>query len=338
MNARALIVDGNSGRLVPAEIWIDDLRDDEVLVRVTHCGVCRSDLNRLRITDSSSNVPAVPGHEIVGEIVGAGRSVSGVSIGTRVGIGWQSGSCGHCEWCRQGQEHLCVDQEETCLGRSGGFATHVKVQSRFAVPIPERLDSAHAAPLLCAGITVFSPLIRHSIGADQKTAVVGIGGLGHLALQFLRAMGCAPDAFSRSPWKAEDARNFGAKNFFCLEDQRAQGDFVSTYDFVLSTSPGMSDVSGLIRMLRPQGILCLVGVPHEAIAFAAEDLIAFQKTIEGSPIGSPMLIAQMFRFAVGKGVIPRIECSSMTDANRVLARLTENQIRYRAVLVQDLEA
>jgi uncharacterized zinc-type alcohol dehydrogenase-like protein len=155
VDAAALTVNGDSGLLVKGSVFVDEVRDDEVLVRITHCGVCRSDLDRVSAPRPVPNVPIVPGHEIVGEIVQLGGSVSGLSVGTRVGIGWQSGSCGHCEWCRSGQEHLCPDQEETCIGRSGGFASRIKVQSRFAVPVPEGLDSAHAAPLLCAGIAVY---------------------------------------------------------------------------------------------------------------------------------------------------------------------------------------
>ncbi len=327
MKALALTVDGDGGLLVPACICIDELRDHEVLVRITHCGVCRSDLNRI----------GIPGHEIVGEVVQVGRGVSDLPTGVRVGIGWQSGSCGRCEWCVNHQEHLCADQEETCIGRPGGFATHIKVQSRFAVPVPESLDSPHAVPLLCAGITVFSPMIRHALHAGQRVAVVGIGGLGHLALQFMRALGCKPDAFSTSPSKEEDARRFGAEFFFCLEDNAAMEKIGSVYDFILSTSPAVSDLTCLLRILRPHGILCLVGLPRTEVTFAVDELIGFQKTIEGSPIGSPERIAQMFQFAIDKGVKPQIESFPMTEANRALERLAARKVRYRAVLVQDLD-
>ena len=286
MDAPALTVNSDSGLLGPGSISVDEVRDNEVLVRVTHCGVCRSDLARIAAPPPESTAPIVPGHEIVGEVVQLGRDVSGLSVGTRVGIGWQSGSCGRCEWCLSGQEHLCADQEETCIGRSGGFAARIKVQSRFAVPVPEGLDSVHAAPLLCAGVTVFSPMLRHRLRAGQRTAVVGIGGLGHLALQFLRALGCIPDAFSTSPLKARDARAFG-------------------------------------------------GLPRAHVTFAADELIGFQKTIEGSPIGSPETIAEMFRFAADRNVRPSVECFPMTQGNTALKRLAARQIRYRAVLLQD---
>jgi uncharacterized zinc-type alcohol dehydrogenase-like protein len=338
VDAPALTVDCDSGLLVPGSITVDEVRDTEVLVRITHCGVCRSDLGRIAAPRSVPNAPIVPGHEIVGEIIQLGRGVSGLRVGTRVGIGWQSGSCGRCEWCLSSQEHLCADQEETCVGRSGGFASRIKVQSRFAVRVPEGLDSAHAAPLLCAGITVYSPMLRHRLHEGQRAAVVGIGGLGHLALQFLRAQGCTPDAFSTSPSKVQDARAFGADSFFCLEDRNTLSKVRSTYDFIVSTSPGLSDLTELIRMLRPRGILCVVGLPQANATFAADELIGFQKTIEGSPIGSPEAIAEMFRFAVDRNVKPRIECFPMTDGNAALQRLANDQIRYRAVLIQDLDA
>jgi uncharacterized zinc-type alcohol dehydrogenase-like protein len=337
VETHALTVDCESGLLVRAKIPIEDLKDNEVLVRITHCGVCRSDIKRLRSPRSSSNTLVVPGHEIVGEVVQLGRDVSSLNVGTRVGIGWQSGSCGQCEWCMKNQEHLCADQEETCIERYGGFATHIKVQWRFAIPLPEGLDSAHAAPLLCAGITVFSPMVRHSLRPGQKTAVIGIGGLGHLALQFLRAMGCRPDAFSTSSSKAEDARAFGADAFFCLKDGKAPAQLDSTYDFILSTSPSVSDLSPWIRMLRPQGVLCLAGLPRGETTFSAEELIGFQKAIEGSPIGSVRTIAEMFQFVVANGVRPNIECFPMAGANKAIRRLEENQVRYRVVLIQDLD-
>jgi len=336
VNIRALVAGNKSGRLVPASIPIGNLRDDEVLVRITHCGVCRSDLTRVRSIDRPS-APLIAGHEIIGEIVRAGQGIRESRVGTRVGIGWQSASCGRCPWCSQGQEHLCLAQEETCVGRQGGFATHIKVQAQFAIPIPDVLPSAHAAPLMCAGITVFSPILRHAGRTRPRVAVVGIGGLGHLALQFLRALGCQADAFSTSPSKEEDARAFGAAGFFCLDDGDALDKMSSTYDFILSTTPALSDVTGLLRMLRPRGVLCLAGLPRERVVFAVEELIGFQKSIEGSPIGSPGDIAEMLKTAVEHGVSPRIECFPMSDANRALERLAGNQIRYRAVLVQDLE-
>ena len=337
MHAHALSVDSRKALLVRESIFLEDLRDDEILVRITHCGVCRSDLNRLRSEKPASGSRMVPGHEIVGEIVQTGRAVLHMCPGIRVGIGWQSGSCGACEWCMKGEEHLCLDQEETCIGRSGGFATHIKVQSGFAVPIPGELDSAAAAPMMCGGITVFSPIVRHAVNEEKRAAVIGIGGLGHLALQFLRAMGNSPDAYSSSRDKEEVARSFGASRFFRMDGIEWVERMSTVYDFILSTSPGLSNLTGLVRMLRPRGVLCLVGLPRMQVTFAADELIGFQKTIEGSPIGSPGAIAEMFRVAVEKRVRPKIECFPMTQANGAMERLSENRIRYRAVLVQNLE-
>jgi uncharacterized zinc-type alcohol dehydrogenase-like protein len=336
VNIRALSIDRESGLLVPVAAAIGDLQDNEVLVSVTHCGLCRSDLTRVRSANQGSVGLEIPGHEIVGEIVRVGAGVVAQRVGARVGIGWQAGCCGRCEWCSQGLEHLCLAQEETCIGRPGGFATHIKVQSRFAIPVPGELDSAQVAPLMCAGITVFSPIARHAARGGRRAAVVGIGGLGHLALQFLRAFGFRADAFSLSRSKEADARAFGAEGFICLQDRSAVERISSVYDFILSTSPGLSEVTGLIRMLRPRGVLCLVGLPRERIAFAAEELIGLQKVIEGSPIGSPDAISDMFQFAVKHGVRPRVESFPMTQANKALARLAADEIRYRAVIVQNL--
>ncbi|HEX4997546.1 MAG TPA: NAD(P)-dependent alcohol dehydrogenase [Terriglobia bacterium] len=336
MNAFALAAGHETGLLAPIPLDLDDPREGEVIVRVFHCGLCRSDLGRIESRFVAKNGPVIPGHEVIGEIVQVGRGVPNSRLGTRVGVGWQSASCGKCEWCLAEEEHLCGAQEETCVERPGGFATHVRVQSRFAVALPDRLDSAHAAPLLCAGITVYSPMARRNLHAGMRAAVIGVGGLGHLALQFLRAFGCEADAFSTTNSKEADAKRFGAAGFFSLRDELAARRIRSTYDFMICASPAVNELNGLIRMLRPRGILCLTGLPKTPATFDVERLIGYQKSIEGSPIGSPGRIAEMLRFAAERDVQPVVEMFPMTEANRALEKLGKNQVRYRAVLSQNL--
>ena len=184
----------------------------EVEIAITHCGICHSDLHLIANDWGISQYPFIPGHEIIGKVTAVGSEVKSLEVGQRVGLGWQSNSCGHCEWCLKGQENLCPEAEATCVHRNGGYADRVRANDRFVVPIPDALDSEHAAPLLCAGITVYNPMRINGINPSSRVGVVGIGGLGHLAIQFARVFGAEVTAFSTSPAKEKEARALGAQS------------------------------------------------------------------------------------------------------------------------------
>ncbi len=194
---------------------------NEVEIKISHCGVCHSDVHLIDNDWGISKYPFIPGHEIIGTVVAVGSAVKDRTMGERVGVGWQANSCGICEWCRQGEEHLCAKAQPTCVGRNGGFADKVRVNSRFAVPVPAGLESESAAPLLCAGITVYAPLRNHGVRPSSRVGVIGIGGLGHLGIQFARAFGAEVTAFSTSKDKAAEAKSLGAHHFVNTQDTGA---------------------------------------------------------------------------------------------------------------------
>ena len=265
-----------------------------------------------------------------------GRDVRALRKGERVGVGWQRGACLACEACLRGEENLCPDELATCVDHPGGFADRVRVDGRFAFPIPEALDSAQAAPLLCGGITVYAPLRRHARPA-MRVGVVGIGGLGHLALQFARAMGCEVTAFSASRDKEAAAHRFGASRFVATRDAKALRAAAGTLDFVLSTSFLARDWQGLLRTLRPNGVLCFVGVPDEPLRLDVGSLLGGQLGVTTSVIGGRAAIREMLDFAARHGVAPQVELRPLAEADAALDRVRKGRARFRVVLAAQLE-
>lgn len=318
--------------LLPLKYEPGDLRPQDIEVAVTHCGVCQADLHLIDNNWGVSQYPFIPGHEIVGTVTQVGEAVLHHAIGDRVGIGWQADSCGACEWCRRGQESLCPQAQPTCVGRHGGFASAIRINARFAVRLPDALDSQTAAPLLCAGVTVYHPMRAHGVSPASRVAVIGIGGLGHLALQFARAFGAEVTAFSTSPAKEQDALAMGAHRFVNSRDNKAIKALEGSQDLILSTIGAAEDWGNYVAALRPHGTLCLVGIPPKPITVAPLPLISGARSVTGSSIGSPALIAEMLDVAARHKVAARIESFRMAEVSQALTRLRKNQVRYRAVL------
>jgi uncharacterized zinc-type alcohol dehydrogenase-like protein len=308
----------------------------EVEIEVSHCGLCHSDLHLIDDSWSRSRYPLVPGHEIVGTVVACGPQVRELRPGQRVGVGWQRGACLTCELCVGGQENLCPEQEATCLGHPGGLAERVRADARFAFALPEELDAAQAAPLLCGGITVYAPLRRYGVGPNSRVAVVGIGGLGHIALGMLRVFGCEVTAFSTSPAKRDEALAMGAHHFASSSEPRAVLEHANRFDLVLSTVHARLDWTTYLRTLRPRGTLCLVGAPPGLLQIPAALLVTGERAIAGSDIGGRAQIREMLRFCARHRVAPTIETLPMDEVhvNQAIDRLRENKVRYRAVLVR----
>lgn len=319
--------------LEPYDFEPTPLGDDDVELAVSHCGICHSDLHLVNDDWGFGGYPLVPGHEIVGEVVAAGRNVKSLKRGERVGVGWLAGSCQQCESCKEGHENTCPNWRPTCVGRPGGFADRVRVDYRFAFSVPKEISSDEAAPLLCGGATMFTPLQDHDVRDGARVGIVSIGGLGHLGLQFARARGCKVTAISTSPEKAAEAREMGAEDFVLLQDDERMKGLAGSQDFILATTPADLPWDTLIGMLRPRGTLCLIGVPSNAVQFQAFPIIGGHKKIVGSNTGSRRGIKAMLETAVKKGVRPIIERYPMADVNKALDRLGKNDVRYRAVLV-----
>ena len=319
------------GKLEPFQYEAPQVGPWDVEIEISHCGICHSDLHLILNDWGISQYPLVPGHEIIGTVREKGNLVSELNVGDRVGVGWQRSSCNHCEWCHQGEENLCLKQEPTCVGHFGGFAKSIVTDSRLAFPIPEALASENAAPLLCGGATTFSPFLQHNITGLDRVGVIGVGGLGHLAIQFAHARGCEVTAFSSSPSKEAEAKKLGANHFISNADDLKQA--ANSIDFLICTSSSQMDWPAYLALLRPKGKLCLLGVPKDGvITLPIFGLIDGRKTVCGSNIGSAPAIREMLRFAAQHGIVAQTELFPMSEANVALEKLAKGEIHYRAVL------
>lgn len=327
-----LAVHAAGAHLLPYKYEPGELKADEVEVKISHCGVCHSDVHLIDNDWGMSRYPFIPGHEIVGAVTAVASSVANLTVGQRVGIGWQADSCGVCEWCHKGEEHLCAKAQPTCVGRNGGYADAVRVNSRFAIPVPEALESENVAPLLCGGITVYAPIRNHGVRPASRVGIIGIGGLGHIGLQFAKAFGAEVTAFSTSKTKESEARALGADHFVNTRETGAMKKLEGSFDFLLSTVNADQDWGGYVSALRPKGSLCIVGVPPSPIALQAFPLVGGQKSLAGSPTGSPSDIAEMLDVAARHSVKAVTERFAMDKANEAVAKVKKNQVRYRAVL------
>jgi alcohol/geraniol dehydrogenase (NADP+) len=318
--------------LLPFRYDPGELGMQEVEIGITHCGICHSDLHLISNDWGMSQFPFIPGHEIIGTVTAVGSQVRTLKAGQRVGLGWQSNSCGECEWCTRGLENLCPQSEATCVHRHGGYATRVRANARFVVKIPDALPSEQAAPLLCAGITVYNPMRDHCINPSSRVGVVGIGGLGHLAIQFARVFGAEVTAFSTSAAKEDEARALGAHHFVNTRESKAMKEVAGTQDFILNSANADQDWGVYVQTLRPTGTLCFVGVPPSPVSLHAFPLISGIRSVTGSPIGSPHRLREMFDVAARHGVKAMTEPFAMAKANEAIEKVKKNKVRYRAVL------
>jgi uncharacterized zinc-type alcohol dehydrogenase-like protein len=309
-----------------------DLGPGDVEIEIAYCGVCHSDLHLINNDWGISVYPMVPGHEVIGHVSALGQNVKSLKLGQRVGVGWQAGACLECDYCLRGEENLCAQNQPTCVGRPGGFSERVRVHSHFAFPIPEAIESEKAGPLLCGGITVFTPLRLFTVTPLMRVGVIGIGGLGHLALQFLRAFGCEVTAFSSTPGKEAQAKKFGAHHFAESRDSAGMAKLRASFDFLLSTVFADMDWNAYLDLLRPKGKLCIVGVVAQPLNIPTFPLIVGQKTLCASNTGGSSAMREMLEFAARHGIAPQVELTPMAEANAGLARLASNQVRYRLVL------
>ena len=310
------------------------LGEQDVRVSVTHCGVCHTDIQAIDNYYGYTNFPFVPGHEIVGYVSDIGRSVTELKEGDRVGIGWQGRSCGHCEWCEIGEEQLCLGIARMGTWEAhGGFSSSVVVDNRFAYRLPDELPSEVAAPLMCAGVTVYSALRPYTAQPAKKLGVVGIGGLGHLAIQFAHALGHVVTAISSTPKKKDEALAFGADDFLVTSDTVSLEHAEFSLDLLLVTANGGFDWIRIIDLLRKNGTCILVGFPD--LAFNPTDLVAHQVSITGSFIGNRATMRDMLSFAQEHDIKPMIELMPITQVNEALLKVRENKARYRIVLIQD---
>lgn len=323
------------GRLEPFEYDPGPIGHNQVDVRVTHCGICHTDAATVDNDLGFSQYPLVPGHEAVGVVAAVGAEVDRIKVGQRVGVGPMCGSCMKCEWCEAGLQHLCPNVELTIFGgHHGAFATHVRVNNwQFAFPLPDEIKSEHAGPLMCAGATVFSPILQYGVWPTDRVAVVGIGGLGHLAVQYLAKWGCDVTAVSSSRDKEEQARKLGARHFVATRGTDELRQAARSFDFIFCTVSGDLPWDEYVAALRPQGKLCIIGIPDKPVTFGAFGLIGGEKSIVGGQTGSVGDTAEMLAFTARHGIKPIIETFPMAEADRALEHTRSGKARFRVVLM-----
>jgi uncharacterized zinc-type alcohol dehydrogenase-like protein len=320
--------------LEPIEYEPPKMGKHDVRVRITHCGLCQTDIHGIDDYYGITTYPFVPGHEIVGSVSSVGSAVSELKEGDRVGIGWQGRSCMKCEWCSQGEEQLCDDIVSSGTWMPyGGFSSSISVDSRFAYLLPEAMPSEVGAVLMCAGVTVYSPLKSLKIRGKQKIGIIGVGGLGHLALQFAHALGYEVTAISSSPKKKKEALALGADHFI-TEDESSLRNALFSFDLLLCTAHGKIDWKLLLGTLKKNGKFVLVGFPD--VKFNSTDLVAHQLSITGSFLGSRATMQEMLSFAQEHKIKPKIELMPMARVNEAIQRLKDNKARYRIVLFNDI--
>jgi alcohol/geraniol dehydrogenase (NADP+) len=323
------------GTLKPFEFDLGELGPEEVEIKVTHCGICHSDLSMLDNEWGMSKYPFVPGHEAVGTVLAMGHEAKGLEIGQRVGIGWSAYSCLSCHECLSGDHNLCAHNQGTIVGRYGGFADRLRAQWTWVRPLPDALDLATTGPLLCGGITVFAPFLLHKIPSTARVGVIGIGGLGHMALQFANKWGCEVHAFTTSDNKEAEAKKLGAHYVHNTKRDGVLAKLAGSLDLIVSTINAPLDIPGVLGALAPNGRLHVVGAILEPMAIPAFGLISGQKSVSGSPTGSPSAISTMLEFSARHSVAPVTETFPMSKVNEALEHLRSGKARYRIVLIND---
>ncbi|MBZ9610638.1 NADPH-dependent aldehyde reductase Ahr [Rheinheimera maricola] len=330
INAYAALEAG--GKLVAWQYQPGALGSDEVEIEVDYCGICHSDVSMLNNEWGMSAYPLVAGHEVVGRISAVGTGVTHLKPGQVVGLGWHSDYCKVCSSCGSGDHNLCSTAEGTIVGRHGGFADKVRANAASVVALPPGMDAKTAGPLFCGGITVFNPLVQFDVKPTDKVAVIGIGGLGHIALQFLRAWGCEVTAFTSSDSKTAEAKVLGAHQCINSRNNSEIEQAAGRFDFIISTVNVTLDWNLYLSTLKPKGRLHFVGATLEPLNIGVFGLIMAQRSVSGSPVGSPGTIAKMLEFAVQHNIKPVVETFKFEQINEALAHLKSGNARYRIVL------
>jgi len=318
--------------LTPWSYESDGLQPDEVLLKVLACGICHSDVHMIDNDWALSTYPLVPGHEVVASVVERGSHVQHLEAGTRVGVGWQRSACLRCDDCLRGDENCCDRNTGVITHGRGGFADHFVMDSRFCFQLPDELPTDFAGPLMCGGITVYGGLRAGGMGSGQRIGIIGVGGLGHLAIQFAARLGNEVTVFTTSEDKAEEATRLGAHEAILVRQGRFSRKPGRPFHQILSTAPAALPCEPYLGLLATDGVLSFVGVPSEPLSVPVFPLIVKRRRIVGSPIGGRALMNEMLELAARLGVRPIIELFPLAEANAAIAKIRANTIRYRAVL------
>ncbi len=333
INAYAAL--GAGQPLLPYQFDAGQLQAQEVEIQVEYCGLCHSDISIIQNDWQVSKYPVVPGHEVIGRVIKMGANVQGLNIGQRVGLGWTAATCEYCAACLAGERIFCADLVPTIVGHAGGFADKVRANWQWVIPLPEGLDPVSAGPLLCGGVTVFHPLIQHKIQAIHKVGVIGIGGLGHLALKILKAWGCEITAFSSDLSKKDDLIAMGAHNVLQSNHYDVMQSYQGQFDLILSTVNVGLKWNKYLKLLSPHGAFHFVGAVLTPAQIDPSILMAKSIQITGSDTGTPTTLKYLLEFAARLQIQPQIEIFPMSQINQAIEHLKSGKARYRIVLKSD---
>lgn len=326
--------------LVPLTIQRRDLGEDEVMIDIDYAGVCHSDIHTVRGDWGPITYPQVVGHEIVGRVTEIGAAVTKHAVGDTVGVGCQSNSCRDCEPCRRGQDQYCLrGNTQTYNGRDvdgtitqGGYSQAIVTHEDFVLRIPAALDPARTAPLLCAGITTYSPLRHWKVGPGTRLAIMGMGGLGHMGVKIAAALGAEVTVLSRGTKKRDDALAFGAKSYVDTSDTAALAEVTKSFDVILNTVSASLDIAAYLRLLDIDGVLVNVGAPPEPFSVPSFSLIGARRSLAGSLTGGIPETQEMLEFCAEHGIHPETELIGVEDINEAWERVLSAEVRYRFVI------
>jgi uncharacterized zinc-type alcohol dehydrogenase-like protein len=321
--------------LQPFEFDPGELGRDEVEIKVSHCGICHSDLSMRNNDWGMTEYPFVGGHEAIGEIVAMGENAKGLEVGDKVGLGWNAKTCGHCRFCLSGYQVNCPELVGTIVARHGGFADRVRCNWDWAIKLPDQLDPSKAGPLFCGGITVFNPFVQLDIKPTDKVGVIGIGGLGHLALQFADKWGCEVTAFTSDLSKTDELKALGADHVVNSRDDAELEKLKGKFDMILSTVNVSLNWPKYMDALAPKGRLHIVGATLDPIQVMSFNLISGQKAVSGTATGSQAVVAKMLEFCARHNIQTVTENYKMSQINEAFEHLESGKARYRIVLEND---
>ena len=313
----------------------------DVEIEILYCGVCHSDLHTVRNEWHSTIYPCVPGHEIVGKVVRVGDHVTKFKQGDLAAVGCMVDSCRQCDYCKEGLEQYCeigntgtYNSKDKYLGTQtfGGYSESIVVDEAFVLKVPENLDPAATAPLLCAGITTYSPLKHWNVAAGQKVGIVGLGGLGHMGVKLAKAMGAEVIVFTTSPSKVEDAKRLGAHDVVLSKDKDQMKRYAGKLHFVLDAVSAQHDINAYLNLLRVDGSLALVGAPENPLPVAAFSLIPNRRSFAGSMIGGIAETQEMLDFCGSHNIVSDIEMINIQQINEAYERLLKGDVKYRFVI------
>ncbi|PEL13465.1 NAD(P)-dependent alcohol dehydrogenase [Bacillus sp. AFS017336] len=340
ITAKARAVDGPDKSFRAAEIKRRDLDLNDVLIEIKYAGICHSDIHTAHGEWGHVHYPLVPGHEIAGIVTDVGTEVTKYKVGDRVGVGCMVDSCGDCENCRKGEEQYCLKgNTPTYAGvdkygepTQGGYSTHIVVTEDFVVKIPDNIELDVAAPLLCAGITTYSPLNHWGAGPGKKVAVIGMGGLGHMAVKIAHALGAEVTVLSQTLNKKDDGLQFGASHYYATNDPETFKNLAGTFDLIINTVSAKINMDAYLRLLNLDGTLVNVGAPAEPLSLSVFSLIGHRRSFAGSMIGGIRETQEMLEFCGKHNIVPNIEVISADQIDEAYKRVLASDVKYRFVI------